>query len=48
MTEHLRMTRDAVAVSIGACDHALRLGHRYPAASITCSPWPPLTQCHGL
>jgi ATP-dependent Clp protease ATP-binding subunit ClpA len=29
MTEHLRMTRDALAVSVGACDHALRLGHRY-------------------
>ena len=29
MTEHLRMTQDALAVSIGACEHALRLGHRY-------------------
>jgi len=29
MTEHMRMTRDALAVSIGACEHALRLGHRY-------------------
>jgi hypothetical protein len=29
MTEHPRMTRDALAVSVGACDHALRLGHRY-------------------
>ncbi len=29
MTEHLRMTRDAVAVAIGAYEHALRLGHRY-------------------
>jgi ATP-dependent Clp protease ATP-binding subunit ClpA len=29
MTEHLRMTRDALAVSVGAYEHALRLGHRY-------------------
>ncbi len=29
MTEHMRMTRDALAVATGACDHALRLGHRY-------------------
>lgn len=29
MTEHLRMTQDAVAVAIGAYEHALRLGHRY-------------------
>jgi ATP-dependent Clp protease ATP-binding subunit ClpA len=25
----MRMTRNALAVAIGACDHALRLGHRY-------------------
>ena len=29
MTEHMRMTRDALAVAIGAYEHALRLGHRY-------------------
>jgi ATP-dependent Clp protease ATP-binding subunit ClpA len=29
MNEHLRMTPDAVAVAVGAYEHALRLGHGY-------------------
>jgi ATP-dependent Clp protease ATP-binding subunit ClpA len=29
MTEHMRMTQGALAVAIGAYEHALRLGHRY-------------------
>jgi Clp amino terminal domain, pathogenicity island component len=29
VNERLRMTRDAVAVSVGAYEHALRLGYRY-------------------
>jgi hypothetical protein len=29
MSEHLRMTRDAIVVAIGAYEHALRLGHGY-------------------
>jgi ATP-dependent Clp protease ATP-binding subunit ClpA len=29
MSEHMRMTRDAIAVAIGAYEHAIRLGHRY-------------------
>ncbi|MGD0700272.1 MAG: Clp protease N-terminal domain-containing protein [Trebonia sp.] len=32
MTEHLRMTPDAIAVAIGAYEHALRLGHGYLGA----------------
>ena len=29
MTEHMRMTRDALAAAVGAYEHALRLGHHY-------------------